>query len=95
MDYSLSGIIATSIVFQASLAWNDVFRKVIENYFPFDKDGPTLRVKIYYAIAMTIIVLLLVDLISYLNEKFSSVKSTQTIKMDNGDTHVCKTYKKL
>jgi hypothetical protein len=50
--------VMTSIIFLITLAWNDVIQTAINSYYP-KKDNDTLRGKIYYAITITVFVILM------------------------------------
>lgn len=55
---TIANTITTSFLLLISLAWNDVVQSVINSYYP-KRDADTIKGKVYYAVSITIIVLLI------------------------------------
>lgn len=63
------GYILTAFGLVAGLAWNDAVKSFIEQIFPADQTGNTLKAKFIYAIIITTVVVLVSAYLSRLSRK--------------------------
>jgi TRAP-type C4-dicarboxylate transport system permease small subunit len=69
-------IIAGSLSFIVGMAWNNAIQTGIKQHYPIDDKKDNLRAQILYALIVTIIIILIVFLLDYLNRQTALISAT-------------------
>jgi len=69
----VTGYILAGFGLVTALAWNDAVKAVIENFYPLEQDS--LMAKMYYAFAMTVLVVIVTAVLMRFTKKSTESKS--------------------
>lgn len=69
------GYILAAFGLVAGLAWNDAIKALIEYVFPADQAGDTLKAKFAYALAITVVVVVVSGYLARLSRKSESASA--------------------
>lgn len=68
------GMVITALTFAAAIAWNDGIQSLIDYYLPKEKrERFNAWFKIFYALALSIVIIILINVFNKLTKKITSL----------------------